>query len=159
MVLCNKTMNWISCITSKANHTTDIAHRGEDADVFEPRRFIRMRKDKDNDPTGGVVPPNQLPPMAFPVWGVAPHVCPARFYASTGVVILVALIVLRLDILPAAEGRVDPTWRELKDVFNFSAVSRPQEPVRVSVRQREDRKGNWNVAIGRPNTRLQFSVA
>lgn len=115
---------------------------------------------KDNDPAGGIVPPNQLPPMAFPVWGVAPHVCPARFYASTGVLVLVALVALRLDISPAAgEGRADPAWRELKDEFNFSAVSRPTGPVRVSVRPREDWRGDWNVVVGRPETRLQFSVA
>lgn len=141
----------------KANRITDIVHRGEDADDFDPRRFIRMRKDK--DPAGGVVPPNQLPPLAFPVWGVAPHVCPARFYASTGVLVLVALVVLRLDISPAGEGREDPAWMELQDGFNLSAVSRPTTPVHVSVRPREDRTGNWNVVVGKPETRLQFSVA
>lgn len=115
---------------------------------------------KDNDLAGGIVPPNQLPPMAFPVWGVAPHVCPARFYASTGVLVLITLVALRLDISPAAgEGRANPAWRELEDEFNFSAVSRPTGPVRVSVRPREDWKGNWNVVVGRPETRLQFSVA
>lgn len=121
-----------------------------------------MRKDKDPAGAGGVVPPNQLPPLAFPVWGVAPHVCPARFYASTGVLVLVALVVLRLDISPAAgeEGRAeDPAWGELQDGFNFSAVSRPTTPVRVSVRPREDRRGDWSVVVGKPETRLQFSVA
>lgn len=138
----------------KANRITNITHRGEDADEFDPRRFIRMRKD--NDPAGGVVPPNQLPAMSFPVWGVAPHVCPARFYASTGVLVLVALVALRLDISPAGEGRA---WGELHDGFNFSAVSRPTTPVRVTVRPREDRNGKWNVVVGKPETRLQFSVA
>ncbi|KAK7740367.1 hypothetical protein SLS63_001570 [Diaporthe eres] len=130
---------------------------GEDADDFDARRFIRIRKDK--DPAGGVVPPNQLPAMAFPVWGVAPHVCPARFYASTGVLVLVALVALRLDISPAGDGRTGPAWGKLQDGFNFSAVSRPTTPVHVSVRPREDRAGNWKVVVGKPETRLQFSVA
>lgn len=112
---------------------------------------------KDNDPAGGVVPPNQMPSMAFPVWGVAPHVCPARFYATTGVLVLVALVALRLDISPAGP---DPQWRDLKDEFNYSSVTRPTEPVPVTVRPRGDRKGGkWNVVVGQPNTRLQFSVA
>lgn len=149
---CASTIQW------EGTHNADHTNRGDDADEFDPRRFIRMRKD--NDPNGGVVPPNQLPPMAFPVWGVAPHVCPARYYASTGVLVLVALVVLRLDISPApGEGCADPAWRELEDGFNFSAVSRPTEPVRVSVRPREHRRGSWNVVVGRPETRLQFSVA
>lgn len=115
---------------------------------------------KGDDPAGGVVPPNQLPAMAFPVWGVAPHVCPARFYASTGVLVMVALVVLRLDVsLAGAAGGAGPAWRALKEEFNYSAVSRPTEPVRVSVRPRKDRRGNWKVVVGRPNTRLQFSVA
>lgn len=114
---------------------------------------------KDNDPAGGVVPPNQLPPMAFPVWGVAPHICPARFYASTGVLVLVALVALKLEISPAGEGRAGPAWRKLEESFNFSAASRPKGPVHVSVRPREVQRGNWNVVVGRPNTRLQFSVA
>lgn len=114
---------------------------------------------KDNNPAGGVVPPNQLPSMAFPVWGVAPHVCPARFYASTGVLVMVALVVLRLDVSPAGAGDAGPAWPELKEEFNFSAVSKPTAPVHVSVRPRDDRRGGWNVVVGRPNTRLQVSVA
>lgn len=113
-----------------------------------------MRKDK--DPAGGVVPPSQMPSMAFPVWGVAPHVCPARFYATTGVLVLVALVALRLDISPAGPTRA---WRDLKDEFNYSSVTRPTEPVPVTVRPRGDGKGKWNVVVGEPNTRLQFSVA
>jgi hypothetical protein len=125
--------------------------RGENADTFDPRRFI-----KKDDPAGGIIPPNQLPSMAFPVWGVAPHVCPARFFASTGVLVLAALIILRLDISPASEGRA---WQKLGEEFNFSAVSKPTAPVNVSVRPRKDWIGRWGVVVGKPNTRLQFSVA
>lgn len=117
-----------------------------------------MKKDKST----GVVPPNQLPTMSFPVWGVAPHVCPARFYASTGVLVMTALVVLRLDVSPAGAGHAGAqgtAWRELEGGFNFSAVARPQEPVRVSVKPRTAGLGDWRVAVGTPDTRLQFSVA
>ncbi|KAL1883967.1 hypothetical protein Daus18300_000075 [Diaporthe australafricana] len=126
---------------------------GEDAESFDPYRFIKMKK---NSPAG-VVPPNQLPAMSFPVWGVAPHICPARFYASTGVLVLTALVVLRLDVSPA--GGQGTAWRELEGEFNFSAVARPQEPVHVSVKPRATRMGEWRVVVGTPDTRLQFSVA
>jgi hypothetical protein len=97
--------------------------------------------------------------MAFPVWGVAPHVCPARFYASTGVLVLVALLILRLDISPAGGGGGGRAWPELGEEFNYSAVTRPTEPVNVSVRPRKGWMGRWGVVVGKPNTRLQFSVA
>lgn len=128
--------------------------RGENANDFDPRRFI-----KKDDPAGGIVPRNQIPPMAFPVWGIAPHVCPARFYAGTGVLVLVALLILRLDFLPVGEGRGDPEWRKLGDGFDFSGISRPTTPVQVSVKPRAERMGRWRVVVGTPNTRLQFSVA
>lgn len=128
--------------------------RGENANEFDSRKFI-----KNDDPTGAIVPPNQIPPMAFPVWGIAPHVCPARFYASTGVLVLVALLVLRLDFFPVGEGLGDPEWRELGDGFDFSGISRPTAPVQVSVIPRAERMGRWTVVVGTPYTRLQFSVA
>lgn len=132
-----------------------MTNRGDNADTFDARRFI-----KKDDPRGAVLPPNQLPSMAFPVWGVAPHVCPARFYASTGVLVLVALIILKLDISPAeGEGAAGPAWPKLKEAFNYSAVSKPTAPLNVSVRPRKDWMGRWGVAVGTPNTRLQFSVA
>ncbi|KAG8164472.1 hypothetical protein KVR01_006390 [Diaporthe batatas] len=128
---------------------------GENADNFDPRRFI-----KKDDPSGSVLTPNQLPSMAFPVWGVAPHVCPARFYASTGVLVLVALMILKLDISPAGgEGAADQAWPEFGEMFNYSAVSQPTVPVNVSVRSRKEWMGRWGVTVGTPNTRLQFSVA
>ncbi|POS78972.1 hypothetical protein DHEL01_v202630 [Diaporthe helianthi] len=130
---------------------------GENADTYDPRRFI-----KKDEPYGAesVLPPNQLPPMAFPVWGVAPHVCPARYYASTGVLVLVALIILKLDFSPAGgEGPADPAWPEVGEEFNYSAVSKPTIPINVSVRARQEWMGRWGVAVGTPNTRLQFSVA
>ncbi|KAK2607016.1 hypothetical protein N8I77_005728 [Diaporthe amygdali] len=148
--------NYVQLHGSPVLHSQELW--GDDADEFDPYRFIRMKKDS----PPGVVPPNQLPTMSFPVWGVAPHVCPARFYASTGVMVLVALVVLRLDISPAGTRRGDArdaAWQELEGVFNFSAVSRPQGPVHVSVRPRKSGMGKWGVVVGKPNTRLQFSVA
>lgn len=130
---------------------------GENADTFDAQRFIK----KDDPSNATIVPPNQLPSMAFPVWGVAPHVCPARFYASTGVLVLVALLILKLDISPAADGAEGQggAWPEFGEEFNYSAVSKPTAPVNVSVRPRKDWMGRWGVVVGKPNTRLQFSVA
>lgn len=123
---------------------------GADAGEFDPYRFIKMRKDKDS---AGVVAPGQLPSHSFPVWGVAPHLCPARWYASTGVISLVALMVLRLDVSPARP------WKKPRVEVGFSTIEQPGEAVPVSVRAREEYKGAWAVTVGTPDTRIQLSAA
>ncbi|KUI62827.1 7-alpha-hydroxycholest-4-en-3-one 12-alpha-hydroxylase [Cytospora mali] len=134
---------------------------GEDAETFDPYRFIRMKKGAD----GGVVPPSQLPSSSFPVWGAAPHVCPARYHASTGVLVLMALVALRLDVLPGGSGRQavredgSAKWKDVKPMAGFTAVFQPGEPVPVVVKPREGLEGKWGVRVGTPNTRLLFSIA
>lgn len=130
---------------------------GEDAGEFDPYRFIRMKKDND----GGVVPPGQLPTLSFPVWGAAPHICPARYHATTGVLVLMTLMVLRFDISPAgralqAEGA---KWKDVRNVASFTAVYQPGDSVPVMVKSRREFEGQWGARVGTPNTRLHFSVA
>ncbi|ROV93033.1 hypothetical protein VPNG_09451 [Cytospora leucostoma] len=141
---------------------------GRDADDFDPYRFIKMKKDSDGGAGGGVVPPSQLPSLSFPVWGAAPHVCPARYHATSGVLVLMALVALRLDVVPADDdaGGQDATreaggagWRELRHVASVQAVYKPEGAVPVLVRPRGGLEGRWGVRVGTPNTRLLFSVA
>lgn len=135
---------------------------GANADDFDPYRFIRMKKDGDG---GAVVPPSQLSNISFPVWGAAPHVCPARYHASSGLLVLMALVALRLEVLPAGpEGAVPVRgegvkWKDVRTLAGFTAVYQPGEPAPVMVRPRGVLEGRWGVTVGTPNTRLLFSVA
>ncbi|KAK3937793.1 7-alpha-hydroxycholest-4-en-3-one 12-alpha-hydroxylase [Diplogelasinospora grovesii] len=113
---------------------------------FDPCRFIKLKK----DPEAAGVKPADLPPAAFPVWGMAPHLCPARFYASTGCLTLAALVVLRLDVEPADTDR---RWKKPKADMKFVSIERPVEevPVRVSLREGWN-DGLWRVVVGAPGT-------
>ncbi|KAK7735260.1 hypothetical protein SLS53_007650 [Cytospora paraplurivora] len=116
---------------------------GQGADEFDPYRFIRMKKDSgDGGDGGGVVPPSQLSSLSFPVWGAAPHVCPARYHATSGVLVLMALVALRLDVVPAADdvGEHDAArnaggarWKDLRDVAGVQAVYQPEGAVPVLI--------------------------
>ncbi|KAK2031034.1 cytochrome P450 [Colletotrichum zoysiae] len=132
---------------------------GADAASFDARRFIRMKRRAE---APGVATPGDLPPHAFAVWGVAPHVCPARWFATGGVMALVALMALRLDVEAAPEARGEgPTGREwrMPEVEGvFVALQSPAEPVPVVVRPRKGFEGKCTIETGTPGTRLQLSV-
>ncbi|KAH9240935.1 hypothetical protein K456DRAFT_1768087 [Colletotrichum gloeosporioides 23] len=105
---------------------------------------------------------SELPPNAFSVWGVAPHVCPARWYATGGIMVLVAMLVLRFDFDVESDaqipGRSEVAWRKPTPAKNFSTLPAPGEPVPVLLRARKELVGGWDVKIGTPSTGLQLSV-
>ncbi|KAF9874986.1 cytochrome p450 [Colletotrichum karsti] len=125
---------------------------GPDAVEFDPYRFIKMKK---TPGTPGVAAASEMLPHAFSVWGVAPHVCPARWFATSGIMMLVAMLVLRLDV--EVEG--DLKGRKPKAANDFSALPSPGEPVPVLVRPRKEFEGGWDVRVGESGARLQLSVA
>jgi hypothetical protein len=133
---------------------------GEDSQVFEPSRFIKLKKPNHGV---GVIPASDLPPLSFPVWGIAPHICPARWYATTGMMVQATLMLLRLDIEAEAElrgeGHNGQVWKPLRSDGKLRAVPSPTEPVPVRVKTRKDWEGKWVAIIGTPGTRLQLSVA
>ncbi|KAJ0307368.1 hypothetical protein COL5a_000221 [Colletotrichum fioriniae] len=132
---------------------------GADATSFDAYRFIKMKK-KPNAP--GVAAPGDLAPHSFPIWGVAPHVCPARWFATTGTMTLIALMTLKLDFEIApdfkGEGPSGREWRMPKVEGLFVALHSPAEPIPITVRSRKEFEGKWRVETGTPGTRLQLSV-
>ncbi|KAJ0165201.1 hypothetical protein CTA2_12042 [Colletotrichum tanaceti] len=132
---------------------------GADAADFDAYRFIKMKKRAE---APGVAAPGDLPPHSFPVWGVAPHICPARWFATSGAMALVALMVLKLDVEAApglkGEGPAGREWKVPKVGGLFVALLFPEEPVPVLVRPREEFAGKWHIETGTPGTRLQLSV-
>ncbi|KAK2005965.1 cytochrome P450 [Colletotrichum eremochloae] len=132
---------------------------GADAAAFDAYRFIKMKK-KPEAP--GVAAPGDLPPHSFPAWGVAPHICPARWFATGGMMALIALMVLKLDIEAApetkGEGPTGREWKMPKVEGIFVALKSPAEPVPVVVRPRKGFEGRFTIETGAPGTRLQLSV-
>ncbi|KAK7978159.1 hypothetical protein PG988_005649 [Apiospora saccharicola] len=131
----------------------DQAIWGGDADEFDPHRFLKMKKDD----SGDAVTHADLPPSAFPVWGVAPHICPARQYASTGVLALVALLAMRFDF--EQEGVEGGEWKAPEAKGAFAFVLLPAETVKLRVKAREGwNEGDWEVAVGEAGTRMRLAV-
>ncbi|KAK1994039.1 cytochrome P450 [Colletotrichum falcatum] len=137
---------------------------GADAASFEARRFIRMKKRADAaaGAAAGVAAPGDLAPHSFPVWGAAPHICPARWFATGGAMALVALMALKLDIeaAPGARGQ-GPAGREWKTPVEggfMAALPSPAEAVPVVVRPRKVFEGRCTIETGAPGTRLLLSV-
>ncbi|RDW93638.1 cytochrome P450 [Aspergillus mulundensis] len=103
---------------------------GENALEFNPRRFI---KTPEHNPrrTGG-----------FMTFGVSPVICPGRHFASTEILGVVAMLVLRVEIAPVGGGWVEPG-------VNSLAIASGMRPVKggfeVVVRAREEGRGEWDV--------------
>jgi len=145
-------------------HTTPLlrseAFWGEDTEQFNPRRFLRNGGSQEKET---VLSSSSLTAQSFPVWGFGPHVCPARYYAFSSMMVTVALTVLRLDITPSGDESGNPAkamgWREPKsDITLVSGVVQPIEPVRVVVNTRASSEDKWGIKIGTPGTKLKFSV-
>lgn len=86
---------------------------GETARVFDARRFIKPvapSKDRSGDRE-----PRRV--GGFMAFGVSPTVCPGRHFASSEILGMVAMMILRYDIVP-----VGGAWEE-PEKFSAAAVS------------------------------------
>lgn len=145
----------------------DVAVWGPSAREFDPRRFVKPEakgsKEATDEVLGGVgggggvrvvsrapEKPTKLHPAAFRAFGGGSTLCPGRFFATTEIVSVAAMFLLRFDSAPGAGGTVAggtlvlPTrvWRSLT-----TSIQAPVEDVtvRVSRRGREWRGGRWVV--------------
>ena len=110
---------------------------GDDTSHYNPDRFL-----------GKDFPPNSLSP-----WGIAPHLCPARQFASTEIMVMIALMVLRVDVVP-----VGGEWRKLKVSPNEqSTIPPPKEELRVELRPRKGWNGKWVLKMGESKTKVALS--
>ncbi|KAK2037679.1 cytochrome P450 [Colletotrichum somersetense] len=132
---------------------------GADEASFDAYRFIKKKK---NPEVPGVATAADLPSYAFAAWGVSPHICPARWFATAGAMTFIALMVLKLDIeaQPEAkgEGPTGRVWKMPQVRGTFVGLPAPSEPVPVVVRPRKGFEGRWTVETGTPCTRVQLSV-
>ncbi|KAI1630816.1 cytochrome P450 [Biscogniauxia mediterranea] len=117
-------------IPASVQHT-NVSAWGEDAGDFDYMRFTPR--------PGG----KKLNRAAFRVFGGGHVLCPGRHFASTEIMALAALLVLRFDIVPVAGGWVEPTWKNSPVQASFPI---PDEDISVEFRPREPNK-TWQIVF------------
>ncbi|KAF4554116.1 Cytochrome P450-like protein 38 [Elsinoe fawcettii] len=115
---------------------------GDSADVFDPYRFVPSDDKK------------PVPPSSFVAWGAPPHLCPARQFATTEVMIVIALLVIRVDITPASG-----VWEKAPAVNKSDLITlhNPLKDVGVRVKSRDDWAGAWGLKMGESKMRVSLA--
>ncbi|KAK4185853.1 cytochrome P450 [Podospora australis] len=113
---------------------------GPRAAEYDPYRFMPDAKSE-----GG----NQLASHFLP-WGTAPYICPARQFVSTGIMVTLAQLVLRVH-LERADGR---SWEDepATQWLEIATLPTAREEVNLVVKPRAEGGGTWSVIIGTPKT-------
>jgi len=116
---------------------SDLTTWGANAKSFNPGRFLKQ------DPTGKE--PKRSPAAAFRAWGGGSTLCPGRHFASTEIISLAAMLVLRFDMVPVKGQWVIPPPCQ---VSLATAVFPPKEDIPVRVARRpEVGEGPWEFVI------------
>ncbi|KAM0325158.1 hypothetical protein ACHAQA_007697 [Verticillium albo-atrum] len=118
---------------------------GASAKEFNPYRFVpKEQKEK-----------IAFDKTRFTAWGAAPHLCPARQFASTEILILVALVVMRVDLTPLnGTGQWE---RDFPCRNELATTTSPAKDLEVRVKTREAWSGTWELEMGTSMTRLSLA--
>lgn len=127
---------------------TSILHRstsiwGEDAAIFDPYRFMPSKR-------------SRTAPSDFLAWGTPPFLCPARQFAATEILTVVALLAMQVDLVPTGNhGR----WEENPVVTpsGIASTQKPERDVEVEVRTRTSGTGTWSLNMGESKTRVMLA--
>ncbi|KAI8960547.1 cytochrome P450 [Daldinia sp. FL1419] len=127
---------------------------GESVGTFDPYRFLGGEGKTNRK--GVIVNDTMVPPSGFLAWGVPPHLCPARQFAATEVLIIVALLAMRVELIPVANnGRWEKTpalkHSELVAIFN------PAEDKEMYAKPRAQAVGKWTLKMGESMTRVPIA--
>ncbi|KAF7531992.1 hypothetical protein G7054_g8365 [Neopestalotiopsis clavispora] len=123
---------------------------GAHAKYFDPYRFVPAATTEETKTTRP-----RIMPTSFLPWGAAPWLCPARQFATTEILIIVALLVLQCDLEPAdAKGwEPNPPIERIK----IATLAHPLQGVRLKIAPRKDGVGNWKVTIGKNKARISLA--
>lgn len=112
---------------------------GPSAREFDPYRFIKAEKLAGSD---------------FLAWGAPPHLCPARQFAATEILILVALLAVRADLEP-----VSGTWaaNPALDFNDPVTVLNPKKDVQMYVSARGRWTGKWTLHMSPSQSRVPLA--
>lgn len=135
----------IVMIPGPVQHTSTAAY-GADIDVFKHRRFLRVP---------GVKLPNAT---AFRGFGGGNTLCPGRHFASTEVLVFVALAIARFDFNPVAGDWKMPGTKQA-GAHGTIAPPDPGDEVEVQVQCREDMVGKkWTAVFEREAAGVELVV-
>ncbi|KAI0449782.1 cytochrome P450 [Xylaria acuta] len=126
---------------------------GESATTFDPYRFTskRARKGGQGDSKSSI--PSS---SSFLSWGTPPHLCPARQFAATEILVIVALLAMRVDLVPTGNNG---QWEKNPAIHTGDLVSvfNPKQDVEVEVKARETAFGKWTLNMGDSKTRIALA--
>ncbi|XXG96797.1 hypothetical protein Hte_003088 [Hypoxylon texense] len=106
---------------------------GENADVFEARRFVRK---------SGASRPN---PAAFRGFGGGTTLCPGRHFATTEILLFAASMLLRFDVCPVDGRWVTPTTANSSQA---EAMEQPDSDLDMELRPRPGADMAWRFSFG-----------
>ncbi|KAL2136890.1 hypothetical protein VTI74DRAFT_616 [Chaetomium olivicolor] len=113
---------------------------GEDVEVFDHRRFLRSRAGKEGRARHN--------PVAFRGFGGGTTLCPGRHFATTEILVFVAMLLVRFEIVPVGKGGegewVIPTTGKSSQA---EAMEQPDFDVEVALRPREGVERQWRVVF------------
>jgi len=134
----------------------DPALWGQHVNHYDPYRFVPASASATagETKTKTTARPKILPTSFLP-WGAAPWLCPARQFATTEILIIVALLALQCDLEPAdGNGWLDnPPVEKIK----IATLPSPLKDARLRITRREDGVGSWNVTIGKSKARISLA--
>lgn len=119
-------------ISARTQHQNPDVY-GENAHEFYHRRFVKQQGGK------------RLNPIAFRGFGGGTTMCPGRHFATSEILLLTALLVLRFDIRPKTGKWVLPTTVNSSQA---EAMEQPDEDIEIEFVPRAEAKGKrWHVAF------------
>jgi cytochrome P450 len=116
---------------------------GSQVNVFDPYRFVPAETGKYK---------TKILPSNFQPWGAPPWLCPARKFATTEILIVMALLALRVHLTPA-KGWEPPAEKAVE----VSTLPHPKKDMRLKVTAREEGAGNWRIMLGRSKARITLA--
>lgn len=82
-------------------------------------------------------------------FGGAPNLCPGRHFATTEILAILAILLMRYDIRPVKGGWKLPE----NELAVFAAISPPKSDLKVELKPREGWQGKWVFNIGNPTVK------
>lgn len=129
---------------------------GTSAEEFDPYRFMANAADNaavgngDKSGSGGSVSSMFMP------WGAAPHLCPARQFASTEIMLVMALLAMRVELRPTDKNG---QWDRKTPLVtgDITTVLNPVKDLRVRVGARPEGIGKWTLEMGESRTKVPLA--